>query len=189
MKKSARLAALMALSTLLVSTASAQAGTDPKAVPSTPSQPGTPATTVRPAAPTRPQSAEPGKVTPEMRGQMADKALEMGMKQLGAGLKSLKENIGNAEKKEENLKTITNMERATLSMKSAEPSELNGADHAKAVHEFKKRQIQLMEHLLQLETLVLDDKTEQAKETLNKIEAFRNESHKELKKPEPAPTK
>lgn len=204
MKKSTRVAALMALSTLLTSAAlgqgSSQPAVDPaKATPAVPAQPA--------ATPGKPLEVKPGevkpvtgrpqpggeapKVSPEVRGQMADKALELAMKKLGSGLKSLKETVGSAEKKDESLKTLNEMERAAMGVKSLEPTELKGDDHAKAVLEFKKHQIKLVEHLLLLESQILDDKHEQAKETLNKIEAFRNEAHKLLKKPEPekAPTK
>lgn len=98
------------------------------------------------------------------------------------GLKALKENIGAADKKDQNLAAITQMQRAAVNAKNAKPNNLKGDDQAKAQDGFRRAQIQLLSMLIELETQVMDGKTDAAKATVKKIEDFEDKAHDQFVK-------
>ncbi len=105
------------------------------------------------------------------------------MKQMNGALKALKESVDKTDQKEQNLMLVATMERACLTAKSAKPTNLKGdpkgdpKDAAKTLEEYQRTQIKLMGMLLELETQVLDGKTDAAKESIKKLGEFEDSSH------------
>ncbi|MFO0783722.1 MAG: cytochrome b562 [Phycisphaerales bacterium] len=112
--------------------------------------------------------------------------LEGAMKSMGRALKSLQSTIGDASKKEENLKLIFEMERACAGAKGAQlPPDItkNAADDAakaKMTADFRADLNKLLRALLDLEQSVTDGNTAQATSQLATIAQLRDASHKQL---------
>lgn len=118
------------------------------------------------------------------RGQGQPGRIDGAMKQMNGAMKDLKENLSKADKKDDNLNSITQMQRAAVNAKNARPTNLKGTDLPKAQEAFRRSMIQLMGMLLELETQVMDGKTDQAQATFKKIEAFEEKSHEQFVKEE-----
>ncbi len=112
--------------------------------------------------------------------------LEGAMKSMGRALKSLQSTIGDASKKEENLKLIFEMERACAGAKGAQlPPDItkdaaDDAAKAKMTAEFRAGLNKMLRALLDLEQSVTDGNTAQATSQLATIAQLRDASHKQL---------
>ncbi|MGH7133313.1 MAG: cytochrome b562 [Phycisphaerales bacterium] len=116
------------------------------------------------------------------RGQGQPGRIDQSMKQMNGALKELKDNISKADKKDDNLNAISQMQRAAVNAKNAKPTNLKGTDLPKAQEAFRRAMIQMLGMMLELETQVMDGKTDQAQATLKKIEAFEEKSHEQFAK-------
>lgn len=119
-------------------------------------------------------------------GQAGAVNLEASMKSMGRALKSLQGTIGDAAKKEDNLKLIFEMERAAAGAKGAQlPPDImknatDDAAKAKMVSEFRADMNKLLRALLDLEQSVNDGNTSQATSQLATIAQIRDASHKQM---------
>lgn len=151
---------------LLAGNAPAQPASDPAKVPTAAPQPVD--------GGTRQPGRGPG-------GPGADRggSLEGAMKQLGGALKALKETLDKGDQKEQSLIHVGTMQRACLTAKSIASPTLKGdpKDAAKTLVEYRRAQIKLMGMLLELETQILDGKTDAAKESVKKLGEYRESSH------------
>lgn len=110
--------------------------------------------------------------------------LEGAMKGMNQSLRELKANIDAADKKEQNILSVMRMQRALISAKGATSGDitgLNGADHDKVLAAYRKASNKLLGMLVELEANLLDGKTAEAKAMLPKLEAYRDEMHKQFK--------
>lgn len=141
----------------------------PEAQPEQPRQP-------RPQQPGQPgQPGRPG-------GPGGDRQIQSvggGMRALNRGVRVLEATIADPAKKEESLAAVWMMQRGCLGAKASKPDDLEG-DPEKILNQFRHGQIKLMGILLELETAVLDGKSDAAKELLAKAKAHRDASHKAL---------
>jgi soluble cytochrome b562 len=108
------------------------------------------------------------------------------MKSIGRPLKTLRAQITDASKKDENLQMINDMQRGAVMAKGAKLSEKvleKGADakaKAEMAKDFRRHMLALTKTLLEVETLLLDDKLEEAKAELEKAVKMRDEGHKKM---------
>ncbi len=101
-------------------------------------------------------------------------SVESAMKGMRAGMRMLKDTVGKPEKKEEALAAVTLLEKACLAAKTFKPEKLKAGAN---IDDYRRAQIQLMGMLLELETDIIDGKSEQAKEVAAKLLKFRDDSH------------
>lgn len=118
----------------------------------------------------RPRAAQPG-------GGADARSVEGAMKEMGRRLRSLSENIDQADKKEQNLQDVTAFQRAAFVAKGSKPAKLKGDDPTKALEGYRREQIKLLAMSLELETHILDGKTAEAKAMIGKIKAHRDSAH------------
>ena len=108
------------------------------------------------------------------------------MKSMGRPLKALSAQITDASKKDENLQMINDMQRGAVMAKGAKLSEKvleKGADakaKAEMAKEYRRHMLALTKTLLEVETLLMDDKFEEAKAELEKAAKMRDEGHKKM---------
>jgi Spy/CpxP family protein refolding chaperone len=112
--------------------------------------------------------------------------VEGAMKGMNRGLKAIKAAVGDAAKKAEALKLVSEMQRdcaAAKSMPLPAAYTKGAADDAakqKLEAEYAADMRKLMRSLLDLEDAIAADKADEAKALLAKIEEQREHSHKEL---------
>jgi hypothetical protein len=107
---------------------------------------------------------------------------KLGMCVMNRSLRTLKRQIGDAAKKDDNLKLIADLERGCLGAKGASPERAirhieNETERAAAAVTYRKQLITLMGMLLRLETAVIDGKNDEANAILGQINKLRDESH------------
>ena len=108
----------------------------------------------------------------EGRGEGRGASVEGAMKSMGRPLKALSAQITDASKKDENLQMINDMQRGAVMAKGAKLSEKvleKGADakaKAEMAKEYRRHMLALTKTLLEVETLLMDDKFEEAKADL-----------------------
>lgn len=126
-----------------------------------------------------PRRAEWGPGGPEM-------SVEQAMKSMNRPLRQLRQQAGDASKKEENLRLINDMQRGCVLAKGQPvPQELmeTATDDAARGTMAARYRRQLMESLrlmLDVEQDILDGNGDAAKEKLERIAALRDESHREM---------
>lgn len=123
----------------------------------------------------------------------ADMGVEQGMKMMNGGLKRLKDTIGDASKKAENLETIGQIQRGALASKNGKPGHLKGGEAS--LEAYRKTQIDLFRTLLDLESQVINGETDKAKATYAKLGEMKDAGHDKFMEEEneggkpPAPKK
>ena len=104
---------------------------------------------------------------------------------MGRGLRTLKTQAADTNKKDENLKLVADMERGCLAAKALLPEKAmtKAADQSKKdeiAMTFRKQLIAMMDKLLKLETAIIEEKGSDAEKLVGEITALRDESHKKL---------
>ncbi|MEI6474709.1 MAG: hypothetical protein WCO75_04890 [Planctomycetota bacterium] len=120
------------------------------------------------------------------RGGAQAVSLEGSMKGMNRALKALKGAVGDASKKNDCLKMVSEMQRNCAASKTASvPAEYlkNAADaaaKAKIEDEFRSELRTNMRLLLDLEDAIVAGKTDEATALIAKVEALRDHAHKEM---------
>lgn len=112
------------------------------------------------------------------------RSLEGAMKLLNGSLRRLSKQLGETDKKDENLNLVASAERAAIASKGMKPDNMPAGSGPDAIKAYHAAQITLTRMLLDLEEQVLNDKTEDAKKTMAKLNEFKEESHKKFAPPE-----
>src|ERR1051326_828845 len=102
------------------------------------------------------------------------------MKAINRAARALKEQVGDASKKDENLKLIWAMQKNALQAKTLEPERIEG-DKSKWLPDFRKDQNKLMRMLLDLEEQVADGKSDDAAKTFQKVMQYKDSEHEKFK--------
>ena len=127
----------------------------------------------------------PGERAPRGQGEGRAPSLEGAMKAVNRAVRTLRDQIADASKTDENLQLINDMQRAAITAKGAR-FELHGdTKHtpeqlATMAKSFRTQMIALAKEMLALEELVMDGKTSDAKAKLDAIIAMRDKAHKEF---------
>lgn len=135
--------------------------------------------------PREPQGGRPdGPRQPgEGRGQGGG-GVRQGMSLMNRSLRVLSAQIGDASKKEENLKLLNDLERGAASSKGASPDRALGrmeeSKRAEAAMTYRRSLIQIMEKALRAETALLDGKIADAERAVQDIAKIRDESHQAM---------
>jgi hypothetical protein len=116
---------------------------------------------------------------PVTRGQ-GPQNVEQAMRGMNRAARELKDQIGDASKKDANLALIWAMERGAVQAKSLEPEHLPAGDKAQLVNDFRKGQIELLKLMLTMEGQVMDGKTEDAAKTFAAIVELRDKAHEKF---------
>ncbi|MFT3684405.1 MAG: cytochrome b562 [Phycisphaerales bacterium] len=112
--------------------------------------------------------------------------LEGSMKGLDRTLESLKASIGDASKKEDNLRLLSDAERFAAGAKGAKPTEAlneakDDAERAKMMTDYRKQLLSVLKSLIEAEEATMDGHTDKAKAALDKVAEAREKGHKEFK--------
>lgn len=126
------------------------------------------------------RSPEPGGQGNRPRGEVGQ-SVEQCMKSMNGAARRLKDQIGDASKKDDNLRLIWSMQKNALQAKTLEPEHLGEGDKAAALGEFRKSQNDLLKTLLKLEEEVGAGKTDDAAKTFGAIAQMRDAGHKKFK--------
>jgi len=103
------------------------------------------------------------------------------MKAINRSLRQVHSQLGDATKKDDTLRLLGEAERASIIAKGLEPSTTPAEGREKYLKEFRRHQIRLVRLLLDLEMAVINDKGEEARQVMDKLAAYRDESHEEFK--------
>ncbi len=135
--------------------------------------------------PAQPQEGQPPRRSPQpgQRGGEGGGAqtVEQCMKAMNRAARMLRDQIGDASKKDDNLKLIWTMQKNALQAKTLEPEHIAQADKAKLLPEYRKDQNDLLRLLLKLEDEVSAGKTDEAGKTFETIAATRDREHEKFK--------
>lgn len=98
---------------------------------------------------------------------------------------ALKASIGDAAKKDENLRLLGEAQRFCASAKNAKPTDAinaakDDAAKAKVATDYRKSLIEVMKALIEAEVATLDGKTAEAKTAYDKVVTLRDKGHKEF---------
>ncbi len=131
------------------------------------------------------QPGQPGEGRQPGRGPGGQApSVEGSMKGMNRAMKQLLDQVGDASKKEENLRLIGDMERSCAQAKNGQPNKIkemkDEAARTKASVEYRKHLIELMRRMLDVEESIMAGNTEAANKTLGAIEKMRDEQHKAL---------
>ncbi|HEX2837187.1 MAG TPA: cytochrome b562 [Phycisphaerales bacterium] len=111
-------------------------------------------------------------------------SVEGGMKGMNRALRTLKGQITDASKREDNLLLINQMQVACVSAKGGKLDEvlkdLKPEEAAAKAKEFRADMISLMRTLLEVEENILNEKFDEAQKALDKAQAARDHGHKEF---------
>jgi hypothetical protein len=124
----------------------------------------------------QPGERGPGRGGPRGGGGGAEFAnVEQAMKAINGGYRELKRNVADTTKKTSNLAAVAQMQRGSLFSKNNTPNHLKGGE--KSLEDYRRAQISLMRMLLDLETQILDGKTDDATKSLEAIHDFEESQH------------
>lgn len=110
-------------------------------------------------------------------------SVEGSMKAMNRALKALKDQVGDASKKEQNLSLVSTLQVACVTARGGKPGgpKMKAAKTEEArealLTEYRKHLIGVGHALLELETQILEGKTDAAKASIEKIEKLRDEGH------------
>lgn len=113
-------------------------------------------------------------------------SLGSSMKAMYRAFSALSTQVGDASKKEENLALVGEIQRACINAKANKPggkvykNAKTDAEKATLTLQFRTHLITLAHALLELETQILEGKTDDAKATLGKLGKLQEEGHKLL---------
>jgi hypothetical protein len=113
-------------------------------------------------------------------------SVEGAMKGMNRAMEQLAKQVGNAPKKEENLKLVNDIQRGAVAAKGQPvPHEVtdkakDDAEKTKLSGQYRADLIKLMRKLLDLEESIAADKTADATKQLAEIERLRDESHDQM---------
>jgi hypothetical protein len=108
------------------------------------------------------------------------------MRGMNRALRQLSQQVGDAAKKDENLRLINDLQRGCVNAKGApfpEPLLKKAADdaaRAKMTEEFRRELIKMLRLLLDIETDVFDGQGDAAKAKLEELEKLRDHAHEEM---------
>jgi hypothetical protein len=114
------------------------------------------------------------------RGEVGQ-TVEQCMKMMNGAARRLKEQVGDASKKEDNLKLVWAMQKNALQAKMLEPNHLGDGDRTRQLAEFRKDQNDLMRSLLKLEDEVASGKADAASATFASIAQMKESEHRKFK--------
>lgn len=109
--------------------------------------------------------------------QVLPGSIRQAMTQMERALSKLKTQAADAAKKDENLKLVSDMQRACLGAKQITPGRRGQTPDADKIAIYRRQLIATMQQLLTLETQLMDGKTDDAKKTVDGIADLRDESH------------
>ncbi len=121
---------------------------------------------------------------PGGRGQQV--SVEGAMKGMNRALRQLNQQIGDATKREENLRLINDMQRGCVNAKGAAlPEDVlkkanDDAGKKKMREEFRRELIKTMRLLLDIEADIADGKNDAAKTKLGELTKLRDHGHEEM---------
>lgn len=114
-------------------------------------------------------------------GRGAAPSVDAGMKGMNGAMRRLKDQIGDASKKDENLRLIGDMQRGAVTAKNAKPTKFKDikdpAEAAKKGEEFRRDLLGLTRKLLDIEQDILDGKNDHAKALLDDVAKTRDAAH------------
>jgi hypothetical protein len=119
-------------------------------------------------------------------GEMRPQSAEGAMKSMNRALRTLKAQIADKAKKDENLQLINDMQRGAIGAKAAKLSDnvldsaKDDAGKAQLLTKYRRQMLALTRTLLDVESNLLDDKFDAAKADLDKAIKMRDDGHKEL---------
>ncbi|HLO42251.1 MAG TPA: cytochrome b562 [Phycisphaerales bacterium] len=133
-------------------------------------------------APAQPAQRQPGERPQRGPGGPGGAArdfnsVEAGMKGLRQGMRQIRDLVADPAKKEEALQMIGLMQRAAVAAKGNKPEHMK---EGVSIDDFRREMIKLVTQLLELETAVLDGKTEEAAALVTKLGEFRDASHEKF---------
>lgn len=171
-----RFSAVLGLATLSAGSLfmmAAQPGDRPADRP--PPREGQPGGQPREGQPGQPGERGPGRGGPRGGGGSDFANVEQAMKAINSGYRELKRNVADTAKKTANLASVAQMQRGALYSKNNVPGHLKGGE--KSIEDYRRAQISLMRMLLDLETQILDGKTDDANKSLETIHDFEESQH------------
>ncbi len=144
----------------------------------------------------QPAQGQPGQRQPGERGARGPGgpggqagqtlSVEQAMKSMNRPLRQLRTQIGDATKKDENLKLINDMQRGCIAAKGQpvphEVTDLGADDAAKAemADEYRRELVTALRLMVDAEQAVLDGKGDEAKAALDELVKVRDHAHEEL---------
>lgn len=143
----------------------------------------------QPERPASPGGGQPGDRQPERRGgerRPGGEApnVEASMKGMNRAVNALKESIGDASKKEANLKLIGDAQRGCINAKSGTPRKIadlkDDAAKAKASESFRRQLMAVARKLLDIEQQILEGKNADAKAALDEVVKMGEKGHEEF---------
>jgi len=101
------------------------------------------------------------------------------MKGMNRAFRQLKDSVGAAASKDENLRLIGDIQRGVVQSKGMTPPGKGVADEKKAAHteEYRRVQIELLKLTIDLESQTMDGKVKDAEATFAKVEKLKDEAH------------
>lgn len=110
---------------------------------------------------------------------------EQAMKQMNRSVNRLQRQVTDASKAEDNLKLVSEAQRACIAAKGLVPrgpwsEEPDAAKKAAALEPYRRHLIAVAHKLLELETAILDGKSDVATKLLADIGTMKNEAHTEM---------
>lgn len=122
-----------------------------------------------------PAERQPGRGGERGRGGGEFASVESAMKAMNGGMRQIKDTIGDASKKDQNLVAIGRIQLAAVYSKNNKPVHLKGGEAA--LEGYRKTLIELTRTLLDLESQVIAGEGEKAKETYKKLGQMQDEGH------------
>ncbi len=113
-------------------------------------------------------------------------SVEQAMKSMNRPLRQLRTQIGDATKKDENLRLINDMQRGCVAAKGQpvphEVTDLAADDAAKVkmADEYRRELLGALKLMVEVEQAILDDKADEATAKLDALVAARDHAHEEL---------
>lgn len=162
---------------------------DPPAQPKPGDAPRGPGGAGQPGQPGQPgDGGVRGRPQPGRRGgdeSMVPANSRQAMSVMNRAIRTLKGQVSDAAKKDENLKLVSDMQRGCLGAKGAAPDKVLARETEQAkkdatTTQYRKGLIKLMEKLLALETALIDGKSEDAAKLLADVEKIRDDAHNAL---------
>lgn len=118
-------------------------------------------------------------------GASLPQSVKQSMMIMNRALKTLKSQVNDATKKEENLKLVADMQRGCLAAKALAPEkalgkETDAAKKAEMATMYRKEMITIMTKLLAVESAILDGKGADAEKLIAEIGDLRDQGHSEF---------